>query len=497
MRRFRCPSCGRVLIEGTTLCSHCGADTSGVAAPPSPGEQFPEVDFSTHQLAEEFAGLIASSMDDADPAPRFFPSMQLAPWGSPWMEQYFQRLEAGEAPCPPSLDLGELTLRDHLSAKQRQGIRHYLPKLQSIPPGLQLALVECLELTDWTSPDSLSDNARQWAKTLRKSGVIEAEPTEEERLGACSEDALRALLQRHGASAEGGRHELMGRVFDSVKPSDWQAFARAKLPGPLVRCKLELAQDLLTYLRIRRERIRLLVTSLVRRERNAQLADQYEAAGAKTEAFTTTGNPLPPFHPGCRCRVHTVEGGSASFLAVVGEPDACSDCAETITALDEAIRRLAQAETAGAVPAAAADEPVDFYADREWPWRCGMCPRCKDTMYKARRAGLLFHAFSECGGIWLPWRLQQELFEERPEIIGRLDTDFTFYRHPPGEDRVTQRCPDCETIELQNFLYWLDFNGRRYETDVQTHRCLQCRGIWFDHAELHLISKARAKILKG
>ncbi|PIX41968.1 MAG: hypothetical protein COZ56_10515 [Armatimonadetes bacterium CG_4_8_14_3_um_filter_58_9] len=121
-------------------------------------------------------------------------------------------------------------------------------------------------------------------------------------------------------------------------------------------------------------------------------------------------------------------------------------------------------------------------------WKPGYCPRCHLGMYPARRRGYILQACSRCEGIWLPHEILQEIMTERFDLMRNLDTNFQPHYHTPEEQKSLHRCPDC-VFDLIDEEFRFRGAAVSAQTEVITHRCPKCEGVWFDAGEIHAIWK--------
>lgn len=120
-------------------------------------------------------------------------------------------------------------------------------------------------------------------------------------------------------------------------------------------------------------------------------------------------------------------------------------------------------------------------------WKPGYCPRCHLGMYPARRSGFIIQACSRCEGIWLPRPFLQELLQQHIDRVKSLDTNFQLHYHTPEEHMSIHRCPDCSKDLVDENFYWEPPEQTRIDTDILTHRCPECDGVWFDAGEIHAV----------
>jgi Zn-finger nucleic acid-binding protein len=86
----------------------------------------------------------------------------------------------------------------------------------------------------------------------------------------------------------------------------------------------------------------------------------------------------------------------------------------------------------------------------------------------------------QCRGFWFTNGLFREVkqvgFAELCSGPGSAD-ETGEHQTPDAQDMPELTCPDCADQALVAYNY-------AYSSDIQLHRCVQCKGIWADHAAL-------------
>ncbi|MGD8238782.1 MAG: M48 family metalloprotease [Armatimonadota bacterium] len=110
------------------------------------------------------------------------------------------------------------------------------------------------------------------------------------------------------------------------------------------------------------------------------------------------------------------------------------------------------------------------------------CPRCHETLVRAKLTGKELRACRACGGLWMNTGVFADLVQSVPHRLIAADD-----RWPNligvGWNRVgPKRCPQCGVGLGEAPVKGVE--------DVKVDRCMQCDGVWFDDGELAAVVSA-------
>ena len=104
------------------------------------------------------------------------------------------------------------------------------------------------------------------------------------------------------------------------------------------------------------------------------------------------------------------------------------------------------------------------------------CPRCRETLIRAKISGQELRACRSCGGVWMGADVFADLVRTAPNRLEAADTKFPNLIGV-GWNRVgPKRCPQCGQQLREAPVTGVD--------GVMIDRCMDCNGVWFDDGEL-------------
>ena len=113
------------------------------------------------------------------------------------------------------------------------------------------------------------------------------------------------------------------------------------------------------------------------------------------------------------------------------------------------------------------------------------CPRCGELLCNIKYEGIEVETCPQCKGEWLD-------AEELKHIVKTVDKTFlqeelisleAINRSIISEDDSPEnelKCPKCDDVQLVRLVY-------ATTTGICLDKCMQCRGIWLDDAELEKV----------
>lgn len=108
------------------------------------------------------------------------------------------------------------------------------------------------------------------------------------------------------------------------------------------------------------------------------------------------------------------------------------------------------------------------------------CPKCQQTLVQIDYKSIELLQCSDCQGFWFKdgqfREVKQFGFSELPGTISS-EPELEDSSTSPSTSSEALACPDCQDQPLAPYSY-------AYSSDIQLHRCAQCRGIWADYTEL-------------
>jgi heat shock protein HtpX len=110
------------------------------------------------------------------------------------------------------------------------------------------------------------------------------------------------------------------------------------------------------------------------------------------------------------------------------------------------------------------------------------CPRCHETLVRAKLSGRELRACRACGGVWIGTQVFTELVRSVPHRLIAADDKWPNLIGV-GWNRVgPKRCPQCGMALGEAPVKGVE--------GVTVDRCMQCDGVWFDDGELAAIVSA-------
>ncbi|MFQ6134137.1 MAG: M48 family metalloprotease [Armatimonadota bacterium] len=112
----------------------------------------------------------------------------------------------------------------------------------------------------------------------------------------------------------------------------------------------------------------------------------------------------------------------------------------------------------------------------------GACPRCSESLSRAKLRGREMQVCKSCGGVWIGSDELNHLLKTVPQRLVDADTKFPNLIGVGWNRVAPKRCPQCGKK--------LAAASVREAAGVAVDCCLDCDGVWFDDGELAAVAVA-------